>query len=394
MRERRPPLGPVVDRASRPAVHLPSSRPLRLWLAAFGAWSVPAVADTLAYVVAFADRGTPIGLAEAAARAFPKWYFLALLTPPVWLLADRFRFERGRLARAAAVHVPAAALLGALHISMTALYRHLAWPTPGDTALSALRWYFVNAYYIHFFAYWEIVGAYYAVRFHQLYRDRELAAARLEADLVRAQLDALRLQLHPHFLFNTLNAVVGLLREGDRDRAVAVVNRLGVLLRRMLDGRADEHCSLEEELDFVEQYLEVEQVRLGDRLAFGFEVAPETLAADVPRYLLQPLVENAVRHGVARRSTAGRVVVSSRREGGRLRLEVRDDGAGPGAAPAAGGTGIGLANIRDRLRTLYGDDGYRLSLAADPERGTRATIEIPFRAARPGPSASVPGAPA
>jgi len=222
-----------------------------------------------------------------------------------------------------------------------------------------------------------ILGAGHYLHTLDVRREEQLRAERLRADLASAQLRALTLQLQPHFLFNALNAVGALIITERNREAFEVVGRLGELLRALLAIERREEVSLREELDLVESYLGIEQARLGDRLRVEWEVAPDVGSAQVPPMLLQPLVENAIRHGVSRSPTGGRLTIAARRQDARLALEVCDDGPGPlSRARAEPGGGVGLENTRQRLTHLYGGE-TRLELLRDGD-WTRLVVELPF----------------
>jgi sensor histidine kinase YesM len=232
--------------------------------------------------------------------------------------------------------------------------------------------------------YWLVVGGWLAWDFHRKYRAEELEAARagvrnaqLEASLGHAKLQALSGQLRPHFLYNTLNAVAVLARQGRRRDVVGVVTRLSELLRASVELR-DQLVPLQREIAFVRRYLGIERVRFRDRLTVAWSVAPECLAAELPSLLLQPLVENAIRHGIGQQPGRGRVELRARRVGDELHLSVRDNGPGLVGGAAAIREGIGLRTTRERLRQLYGDD-HRLELTSVPEGGVLAAVTIPFR---------------
>ena len=233
---------------------------------------------------------------------------------------------------------------------------------------------FADVFAEYIVIYWTMVGVSHALGYYGKYREREVQAARLETDLARARLGLLKSQLHPHFLFNTLNAISALVHT-DPEAADRMVARLGDLLRLALDDFDVQEAPLSRELEAVRAYLEIEQARLGPRLRVRLDVAPDAAGACVPTFLLQTLVENAVRHGVAPRSTPGHVQVRAWREDDRLRLEVRDDG--PGLPPEPRG-GVGLANTRARLIHLYGPR-QRLEVCNDPRGGCVAGITLPYR---------------
>ena len=220
-----------------------------------------------------------------------------------------------------------------------------------------------------------LLGAVYCAAYYGRYRERELTASRLQGQLAHAQLQALRMQLNPHFLFNALNSISMLVRGNRNDEAVRMLAGLGDLLRGVLEEDRPNEVPLREELDFLGRYLAIEQIRAG-RLQVLVEVPPELMEACVPNLILQPLVENAIRHGIARSSAAGLVEIGAWRENGSLLLSVRDDG--PGLAGAESGReGVGLSNTRARLARMYGDR-QRLELANAEGGGARVTIRLPY----------------
>jgi len=186
------------------------------------------------------------------------------------------------------------------------------------------------------------------------------------------------MQLQPHFLFNSLNAIAVTVRDRDTATATRLLEQLGDVLRRVMRADRPPEVTLAEELEFVRQYLAIEEVRFPDRLRPIFDVDPSLERAAVPEFVLQPLVENALRHGLARRVTATLLKIEARREGDELVLRVTDDGPGPGEAPAEETTGVGLMNLRERLASLYGARA-RLDLAGTPGGGAVATVRLPYR---------------
>jgi hypothetical protein len=224
-----------------------------------------------------------------------------------------------------------------------------------------------------FLYYWLILGIQAAFVYQRMYREQRVMAAELESRLAEARLDALRLQLHPHFLFNTLNAISAYITE-DPQRAQRMIARLGELLRRTLNGGSAPELPLVQEIELLTPYLEIQRIRFGERLAIDLEVSDAAAEGLIPTLLLQPLVENAVEHGVKRMADAARVRLRAERAGDHLRLEIADNGPGPNGA----GAGIGLANTRARLSALYGT-GHRFELRALDSGGTLVTMELPFR---------------
>lgn len=239
-----------------------------------------------------------------------------------------------------------------------------------------------NAALFHLISYAAVGGVMYgydrhiqAIRLLEANRAREIREAHLESELAQAQLHALRMQLNPHFLFNALSAVAALTRQ-DPARARRVLVDLGELLRLALD-TTEEEVPLRDELVFVDRYLRIEQVRMGGRLRVHVRVDPDTLDALVPPLLLQPLLENAIKHGVAPLEEGGNVDLASIREADELVVTVRDTGRGLSAG-ACSGRGIGLENVRRRLDRLHGPDAT-LSIESAPGRGLTATVRLPFR---------------
>jgi len=224
-----------------------------------------------------------------------------------------------------------------------------------------------------------VIGVCYAFDYYRKYREREFLASQLEAQLAQAQLDSLRTQLHPHFLFNTLNGIVGLVRDNRNDAAVNMLVGLSDLLRRALEHSTQQEVELNEEISFLQLYLSIQQMRFSDRLEIEIDIDPNTACALVPSMILQPLAENALRHGIGRSVASGVVGISSHIENGFLKLIVFDNGAGlPENWQLKTSGGIGLANTAARLQQLYGEN-HRLEVRNRPEKGVEVVIVVPFR---------------
>jgi two-component system LytT family sensor kinase len=239
--------------------------------------------------------------------------------------------------------------------------------------------------YLPALVYLSLVLAIYAVSFYRQWRagqrltsQLQVANAQLETKLVRASLDALKMQLHPHFLFNTLNSITSLIRNNRTREAEDIVAGLGELLRRSLDHKQEAMDTLERELDFLRRYFEIERIRFQDRLKVEFDIDPKCLRAQVPSLLLQPLAENAMKHGISKDPAARLLRVSAQRDGTRLLLTVYNDGPALPKDDAALGRGIGMQNTHARLLMLYGDEA-RLRLRDNIPQGVRAEIILPFR---------------
>jgi LytS/YehU family sensor histidine kinase len=283
----------------------------------------------------------------------------------LWM-AERFPLERDGWRPRLGVHVLAAAgVCVARALAVVALNPWVGW----YDRLPPLRAVLLTSVANNLFLYLMLVGVGHALVYARRWRERD-------DELARAELRSLEMQLHPHFLFNTLNAVSAFVRT-DPDAAERMIARLATLLRRALDDVGVQEVPLEEELALLATYLEIEQVRFEDRLHVEWSIAPDAYGARVPRLLLQPLVENAIRHGIAPRAAMGTVRIAAERREGTLHLAVRDDGVG---LPATGlREGIGLANTRTRLRQLYGAR-QRLDVRRAPGGGVQVELELPFAA--------------
>ena len=308
--------------------------------------------------------------------ALPSWLLLAVLVPAVIAFARRVRLDRSPATRALLLHILAALAFALLHQSLMAVW--IQWRF-ADVRFAMYLTKMATAYLaIDVLVYWGVVGGYYAIDYARELRRRELTATQLEASLTEARLQALRAQVNPHFLFNTLNAISVLAMKGDTSRVTQTLGLLSDLLRLTLDGRVPQEVPLARELELTDLYLDIQRVRFPDRLIVDREIAPGTAEALVPSFVLQPLVENAVIHGVGRTAEGGRITLRALRDGGDLRLQVCDTGPG---FPAAGvREGIGLTNTRERLTQLYGA-GRRVSWSQRTP-GACVEITVPFRVAR------------
>jgi sensor histidine kinase YesM len=236
----------------------------------------------------------------------------------------------------------------------------------------------VKTWHFNLLIYWVIVAVSFAFDYYGKFRERELRAAELEKSLAQAKLQALQMQLNPHFLFNSLHSISALMHQ-DVEAADRMIVRLSDLLRAALENSDAQEVTLRAELKFLQSYLEIEQIRFGRRLKVTMEISPDTLDARVPNLILQPLLENAIRHGIEPHAKPGLIELRAQRANGELTLEVSDNGAGVSDANSLD-EGVGLSNTRARLRTLYGE-AHRFELGNRPEGGLRVRLTIPFRTA-------------
>jgi sensor histidine kinase YesM len=325
----------------------------------------------------------------------PYWILWAALSPLIFLITRRFPIERNNALRHSLMHICACLSLAVLHRSVYLLIGR-GLDVPAYHELSSLFEVFKTFVLFNlptgFMSYGTILLISQAIRYYERFQQQELRASQLQTRLAqaqleaaRAQLQALKMQLHPHFLFNTLNSISALLDE-DAEAAEEMLARLGDFLRLTLDSSGAQEVTLHEELEFLRCYLEIEQVRFGGRLAVDIEIDPPALEAQVPNLLLQPIVENAIRHGIAVRATPGRIGIRAGRADGVLRLEVTDNGPGLSSPERSGiqvKEGVGLANTRARLQQLYGPE-HRLELSEAPGGGLRVALAVPFRTAHAG----------
>ena len=335
----------------------------------------------------------------ASGEPTPWWHYLiswligssllALLTPTVFWLARRFAFERRNWPVRLLQHL----LLGiAFTLIQLGVEGILLWgigvfPAYMKTPVAAIIFLLIIGFHQTFLTYWTLLGLQYAWQYYRRYQEREKEALRLElraselqSQLTQAQLGALKMQLQPHFLFNTLNAITVLVRQRKSLEAEHTIAQFSDLLRLLLEDVDSQEIPLRRELTYLKLYLSIEQVRFHDRLRVEIVTDPTTLDANVPHMILQPIVENAIRHGIGRSSSAGHILIQASQEENGLQIVVKDDGPGLPTGFIGRGHGIGLTNTRARLQQLYGEAAH-LELASGEKAGTIATILLPYRPA-------------
>ena len=357
----------------------PRTRRFRAAAIALGVAGVLGVISALQNQIANMGRPTQWSLGHALIMETPFFVIWALLLPLVLLALRKVPLQRGTLRRAIPIHLVVGVGITMLHYTIAMLFMgaigHHNWTEPGHNFGAH---YFPDLRYSllpNFASYLFLFTITVAWQYYKQLRERELLTSQLSAQLSQAKLQALRMQLNPHFLFNAMNSISMLVRRNDNTQAVRMLAGLSDLLRYVLEDSPADEVPLRDELSFLERYLEIEKVRFQDRLHIQIDAAEETLDAFVPNLLLQPLVENAIRHGIARKVSPGRIEIAARRLGDRLILQVRDDG--PGLGPALGGSGVGLANTRSRLEQLYGGE-QSFELRAGQTGGAIATLSVPF----------------
>ena len=351
----------------------------RIILGVCGLWLVVGVLWGAQTALASAVMGTnPVTLQDAIKTALQQIVPWVPVTLAVIALTVRFPLGRGRWAKHAAIHLVAAPVLS---IAANMLVVLMYWASSGKygglgmLVQQAALWGTVR-FHVALLVYAAILGITQGVLYYRSVQSRELQLAKMESQLAQARLQALNAQIRPHFLFNTLHTIGQLWRSGRSDDADAVLDHLGALFHKVTSSTSRFEVSLAEELELVRDYLAIEEVRFRDRLRPIVGAQPDALDCLVPPLILQPIVENAVRHGISAVSSAGVLEVSAIRDGSRLRLTVRDDGPGMSAATKSPGSGTGLRNTRERLAELYGDRGL-MSIADAPGGGTIVTVDIP-----------------
>ncbi len=353
-----------------------------LWKVCTAFLAAAGLVDAVFNYFLMAALGRPRTFWFMATATVPAWLALAALLPIAFRMAARFPFHDRPIARTALVHLPVALGLAVVHIVAAVVLSDVLLSTrAADLGFTLLLVNGFSNYLVFDVAlYVGIVGLYYAIDYQQRYRERTAAASRLEVRLAEAQVQALRSQLDPHFLFNALNAISGTALRRDPERTAGLISDLSQLLRRSLRHPAAE-VPLEEEIEFLEAFLSLERARMGGRLEVVLDVPEVLLDRPVPSLLLQPLAENAIRHGLVDKPGGGRLGVCVRAAAGRIAIEIWDDGLGLRAEDGRAREGIGLGNTRARLRELYGDDAT-LVLGERAGGGTSVRVDLPDRGAR------------
>ena len=378
------------DLESKGSVKIRQRRWTRL-AAIWGIWTFIGLVFTLqSYFTSYRSE-RPMPLIDSVYLQMTWSYLWALATPLVLWVAARLPIERNNWIRSSLLHVPISILLSVL---LTALGHIALWLYWGYRVGKPFSFTNMSRFVVGNFT--EGIGIYllialtsYAIGYYRRYREGQLRTLQLEAQLSHAQLQALKMQLHPHFLFNTLHSISALLNK-DGEAARKMITRLGDFLRLTLENSGSQEVTLQQEMEFLSCYLEIERIRFQNRLVTRIDLGEQTLAAKVPNLILQPIVENAIRHGIAPRSTPGLLEIEAKQLGGTLRIQVRDNGPGLPEHRTSQNQfkkGLGLANTETRLKRLYGAD-HLFDLSNDPAGGLIVTLEIPFHTDGTAPSQS------
>jgi two-component system LytT family sensor kinase len=353
------------------------------WRVVFTLWTLVGLFTVGELCLSRLVRGRPMPTWQNLLIPQTNVWLWVLLTPSIFWFARRLPLERGAWRLNAALHL----LLGLVYAAISSGFDYgMATVLEGEGAFTFLQAYSFAAF-INVQGYFVTMLIAQGLQYYEQLHERQLRASELESQLWQTRLQALEMQLRPHFFFNSLHSVASLIRAGESREAVRMIGGIGDLMRAVLRRDGAQEVPLRQELELVEQYLAIERIRFQDRLEVRVEAEPETLDARVPHFILQPLVENAIRHGIEASEGRGRVELSVSRDGGALRLRVRDTGAGPTAKQLAeGGRGVGLANTRARLQHLYGGD-YRFELGHAEGGGALVKVDLPFLVSAPRPPA-------
>ena len=347
------------------------------WTLLFGFWTLLGMSFAGQFYISSFKAGVSISWGRAVSWALGDWYVFAVLSLPVFRLARRFPIAPENWRKRVAGHLAGSIFFSLAYILVRAAVGVGQGMLGGESIsfAEAFQPLLVKTWHFNLLIYWVMLSVCQALEHQRKLQERELASAEMEKRLAEARLRALQMQLNPHFLFNTLHGISALMHR-DVEAADQMITRLSDLLRYALESTDEREVPLERELDFLRRYLEIEQIRFGSRLRIEFDIDPLTLRARVPNLILQPLLENAVRHGIEPHAKTGQIRLCSAREGDVLCLEVRDNGAGMNDVMAP--EGIGVSNTRARLLQLYGGE-HSFELQNLTEGGLMARIKIPFR---------------
>lgn len=366
-----------------------AERPWVIWVLSFGVWIFIGFANGLSIYEVQRSLGRPATLVSEATLPLIQSLVFAFLTPFAFRFATHYPVQRENWMRRSGLHLAGALAFAIAHNLIRGIvypvwnpdikdYDWILWNS--QFHVLTFKWTLMKRLLLYntvsdiYAAYLPIVLIAFGIGYYERFRERELRAAELEGQLAKAHLQELKSQLQPHFLFNTLHSISALMHT-DVEAADKMMTRLSDLLRLSLDNTEVQVTSLAKELEFLNVYLQIEKTRFGDRLDVRMDIPSSMLDAEVPHLLLQPLVENAIRHGISRRAAHGEILIAVRQELTHLCLQVRDNG--PGLKDQPPHEGRGLEATRERLRTLYGND-QSVEIRSIPEKGVEVLVRIPF----------------
>jgi len=371
----------------------PRNRPSLIWVASFGVWSVVAIAaGATIYRLGRATR-SPVALTSALGMQFCQILTYAPLTPFAFAFALRYSIRRDNWMIRSLQYLAGGLVFTAAHVALQSMtpfgfwdpnyheWRSAIWDSHSHAfgiLWSVLPEQFLTSLFNDIFgAFIPIVLVAHVVSYTRTLRERELRAVQLEEQLAKTRLQVLKSQLQPHFLFNTMHSISSLMLTDVR-AADRMMTRLGDLLRMSLESAGTQITSLSREIEFLNCYLEIEKIRFAERLAVTCDISPETLDAAVPHLLLQPLVDNAVKHGISQLPGGGEIRIAATTQANQLKIVISDNGPGISNRRTLPSSGLGLRITRERLESLYGHEQSLVVLSL-PEGGTRAQVCIPYR---------------
>ena len=363
-----------------PGMFIRTSRAQWIWIAAI--WFSIGCFDATQTVFSMRAEGMHHAWLKLFITLFLAWIPMMLATPFILEFGRRFPPTRLLSFSTWAVHLSAWCGICLISSAWVSIFEHTLnpWADPSGPPLFLQRvsTRFTSGLLSYFILYVAALGIGYALDSKERLARERMQSARLSEALSKAQLNALRRQIEPHFLFNALNSIAGLVRENRNEAAVKMIAGLSDFLRRVIEDNNRQEVPLSEEVEFLQKYLEIQKVRFADRLAVQLEVPSELLRSQVPSLILQPMVENAIKHGIAKRAHGGEIRISAFRSNGTLTLKVYNDGPSLSTDANTAGAGVGISNVRTRLQSLYGD-GFEMKLTNEGPHGVEASVSLPFR---------------
>lgn len=353
------------------------------WVVIWGVWTLAGFffASQIALQNRMSPNPAPVSFWRILSWQLFSGYVWFALSPLILLLSRRFSFEKGGWKTAVPVQIAASVAIAFFQLAVDAfVLPKLGYmqSLAGNSFFEAYKIFLGVNLHFSIAIYWSVLAISQAILYYRKFRERELQASQLEARLAQSRLQVLKMQLHPHFLFNTLNAISELIYK-DPESADRMITDLSDLLRMSFENLEVQEIPLKQELEFLEKYIEIEQMRFNDRLQIEMQISPDTLDAGVPNMILQPLVENAIKHGIAPRSSGGRIDIAAGRANGHLEITVKDNGIGvPFGDVENLPEGVGLSNTRRRLKHLYGEQ-QKFGLEMVKQSGLKVSLEIPFK---------------
>jgi len=374
-------------------VYIPQTfHPALIWALSFGVWTFVALAYAITIYQLYHSTGGSMSFLSVLGLQSSQVFTYIPLSPFVFAFANRYQVQRNNWAERSLVLLAGGLVFTVAQVALRGLTPYAFWDPRVKDWVSAvwdsqahtlrIHWYIYRRLFLSnvvddvVTTYFPIVLIAHLASYYQRFREREVRTSQLQAQLAKARLQALKSQLQPHFLFNTLNSISALMLT-DVEAADRMITRLGDLLRISLETAGTQMTTLSRELEFVNCYVEIEKVRFEERLKVSIDVAPETLDANVPHLLLQPLVDNAIKHGISRLVAGGEIRISATADGADLHLEVRDNGPGIRQLAPFPSNGVGLRITRERLETIYGQH-QSVELLTLPEGGAVARVSIPL----------------